>query len=161
MYSYEPWSRERVALLDRPMRILDQVILTPHGMYRPYRPYSATLATWSGVVLNAVSAITYNGRIDDVLINKAEVGLKSVKSAPATVKADGQTFEVWVKYTNLSSQSIVTGVEVRVTKPDNSVVAPAIDWTGQAPGELLTKAYNIAAVNLTGNWTAVITYYAK
>jgi hypothetical protein len=142
---------------------LARAILTPRGIvyYRPL-PYTATLGSpWSGVVMNAVAAITYNGRIDAVRINKAEVGLVT---APATVKADGQTFEVWVTYTNLSSARIITGVEIRVTRPDGSACPiPAIDWAGQSPNEQLNIAKNIASspVNLAGNWTAVITLYAQ
>ena len=149
---------------------LDQVVVTPRGTY--HQPllwtddlvtgWSASLATWSRQVLNAVSA-AYDGRIDDVFINKAETGLKSVKTAPATVHADGQIFEIHVDATNLSSQAIITGVEVIVTKPDGSKVSPAIDWGlfGQGVNVKIRWAYNIAAVNLAGNWSAVITYYAK
>lgn len=142
---------------------LARAMVTPQGIvyYRPPVPYTATLATWSGVAMNAVAAITYNGRIDAVRINKAPEGLLAV---PATVKADGNTFEVWVTYTNLSSARIITGVEIRVTRPDLSACPiPAIDWAGQSPNEQLNIAKNIASspVDLAGNWTAVITYYAK
>ncbi len=143
---------------------LARAILTPQGVvyYRRGRlfvPYTATLATWSGVALNAVAAVTYAGRIDSVRINKAETGVVAV---PATVKADGQTFEVWVAYTNLSSARIITGVEIRVTRPDGSACPiPAIDWAGQSTNQQLSVAKNIAAVNLAGNWTAVITLYAQ
>lgn len=109
--------------------------------------------------MNAVAVISYSGRIDSIKVSKAEIGLVPV---PATAKADGQTFEIWVEATNLSSQAIKTGVEVIVTKPDGYKVAPAIDWTFTTQGVnvRLTFKYNIAAVNQTGNWTAVITYYA-
>jgi hypothetical protein len=154
------------AFQNRPPIPLARAVLTPRGIvyYRANRlfvPYTATLATWPGTLMNAVPAITYAGRIDAVRINKAEVGLVP---APATVKADGQTFEVWVTYTNLSSARIVCGVEVRVTRPDLSACPiPAIDWAGQSPNQQLTHAYNIASspVNQTGNWTAVITLYAQ
>ncbi len=165
MYEYQPeFNRERAsqgAVVRTPIPeyirqafLLDQVIITPRGMYRPY---AATLAAWSGTVLAA--ALTYAGRIDTIKVSKAEVGLVPV---PATVHADGQTFEIWVEATNLSSQSIKTGVEVIVTKPDGSKVTPAIDWTATTQGvnSKLTWKYNIAAVNLAGTWTAVITYYA-
>ena len=154
------------AFQNRPPIPLARAVLAGRGIvyYRRdqlFVPYTATLATWSGVAMNAVAAITYAGRIDAVRINKAEVGLVS---APATVKADGQTFEVWVTYTNLSSARIITGVEIRVTRPDGSACPiPAIDWAGQSPNEQLNVAKNIAnsPVNLAGNWTAVITYYAQ
>lgn len=163
-YDYRPeFKRDtRVKLLDRVRYLpilLDQVVLTPRGIYRPY---TAALATWSKQVLNALAA-TYAGVINDVLINKAETGVKSVFSAAATVKADGQTFELYVDATNNSSARIVTGVEVIVTKPDGSKVSPAINWMdlGQGVGTRNRWSYNIAAVNLVGNWSAVITYYAK
>ena len=139
--------------------LLDQVVITADGIYHPW---TATLDDWSGKVLNALAAV-YAGVINDVLINKAETGVKSVFSAPATVKADGQTFEVYVDATNQSSARIVTGVEVIVTKPDGSQVKPAINWMdlGQGVGTRNRWSYNIAAVNLVGDWSAVINYYAK
>jgi len=142
--------------------LLDRVVLTPDGIQYLPIGYTAALATWSGKVLNALAAV-YAGVINDVLINKGETGVKSVFSAPATVKADGQTFEIYVDATNNSSARIVTGVEVIVTKPDGSKVAPAINWMdlGQGVGTRNRWSYNIAAVNLVGNWSAVITYYAK
>ncbi len=180
-YDYRPeYERDtRVKLLDRggavvrtPIPeyinrafVLDQVVVTPRGVYRPYRPYTATLATWSKQVLNAVAAITYAGRIDDVFVSKGETGLVSVKTAPVTVYKFGESFELHVDVTNLSSAAIKTGVGIVVTKPDGAKLTcpPAgIDWFLLAQGvNVKSRArINIAVVDQAGNWSAVVTYYA-
>lgn len=97
-----------------------------------------------------------SGKIVSKWINKSPEGYEL--SMPATVKADGNTFEVGVSYKNDSSESITAGCEVKVTRPDGSVVSPAVDWAGMSPGETLSKEYNIAKVNQTGNWLVVIRF---
>lgn len=99
------------------------------------------------------------GKIVDKWVNKAPEGNRLVM--PASVKADGNTFEVGVSYRNDSSVNITGGAEVKVTKPDGSVVAPAIDWSGIGIGQTLIKQYNIAAVNQVGNWTIVIRFLTQ
>jgi len=97
-----------------------------------------------------------SGRIVSKWINKAPEGYGL--SMPVTVKADGNTFEVGVSYKNDSSVSITGGCEVKVTRPDGSVVSPAIDWAGMSPGKTLSKEYNIAEVDQVGNWLVVIRF---
>jgi hypothetical protein len=98
------------------------------------------------------------GKIVDKWVNKAPEGNRL--PIPANVNVDGHTFEVGVSYRNDSSVTITGGVEVVVTKPSGQVVTPAIDWAGMGPGASLNKEYNIAAVDQTGQWQAVIRFLA-
>lgn len=143
--------------------VLDQAVVTPHGVYRTASPGSTILKTWSGQVLNAVATLA--GRIDDVFVSKGETGLVSVKTSPVTVYKFGESFELHVDVTNLSTAAIKTGVGVVVTKPDGTKLTcpPAgIDWflLAQGVNVKLRARINIAVVDLAGYWSAVVTYYA-
>jgi hypothetical protein len=102
---------------------------------------------------------TLAGKITDKWVNKSPEG--SRLPMPATVKADGNTFEVGVSYRNDSPVNIVGGVEVSVIKPNLSTVTPAIDWANMSPGKTLSKEYNISKVDQTGVWGAVIRFLAE
>jgi len=143
--------------------VLDQVVVTPQEVYRTASPGTITLKTWSGNVLKAEA--TYAGRIDDVFVSKGETGLVSVKTAPVTVKKFGESFELHVDVTNLSTASIKAGVGIVVTKPDGiTVVCPpaGIDWFFLAQGinVKLRARIQCPVVDLAGYWSAVVTYYA-
>jgi hypothetical protein len=121
-------------------------------------------STWAlddtGYVDIAMAAPTLTGKIVDKWVNKAPEG--NYLPMPASVKADGNTFEVGVSYRNDSPVNITGGVEVVVTKPDGyTKVMPAIDWSGIGIGQTLIKQYNIAAVDQVGNWTIVIRFLTQ
>jgi len=142
---------------------LDQVVVTPQGVYRTASPGSTILKTWSGNVLDAVATLA--GRIDDVFVSKGETGLVSVKTAPVTVKKFGESFEIHVDVTNLSTAAIKTGVGIVVTKPDGTtlVCPPAgIDWflLAQGVNVKLRARIQCPMVDQAGYWSAVVTYYA-
>jgi hypothetical protein len=98
----------------------------------------------------------YSGTITDKWINKAPEGNRI--PIPAQVVADGNTFEVGVKYKNLSGKTVTVGPRVEVWDPDDPQhagaprVSPAVDWTGMSHGEELSTEYNICRVDKPGNW---------
>lgn len=96
------------------------------------------------------------GVITGKWVNKAPEGFRL--SIPVSVKADGNTFEVGVKYKNLG-RSVIAGCEVKVWDPDATLRAsPAIDWTGMSTNEELSKEYNICRVDKAGTWTVRIRF---
>lgn len=113
---------------------------------------------YSGPVLEA-SGITA-GDIINLWINKAPEG--NNLPLPATVVADGNTFEVGIRGRNTGNLTFIAGMEVTVTDPDGVVRAtPAVDWTGMAPGEELDWVYNICPVDKPGTWTTLIRFLAQ
>jgi hypothetical protein len=140
---YRPWAE-------------DEALLAEMGMAAFVE--QTELDKFTGTVLN-VSAPAVSGKITDKWVNKAPEGTHL--PIPLSCKADGNTFEIGVTYQNTSSQSIVGGVEVVVTKPDGSKVAPAIDWASMSAGRVLSKEYNISKVDQVGQWTVVMRFLAQ
>jgi len=89
------------------------------------------------------------GSITDIWVNK---GSFSKQAIPFTTNADGHTFEVGVSYKNTGKEAVVLGAEVIVTKPGGEKIQPAVDMTGADVGEVLSKEYNISAVDQVGQW---------
>ena len=89
------------------------------------------------------------GAITDIWVNK---GSATKQPIPYTTNADSKTFEVGISYKNTGKEAVILGAEVIVTKPDGEKVQPTVDMTGADVGEVLSKEYNISAVDQVGQW---------
>jgi len=113
------------------------------------------LDRYSGPILEATGITT--GEIIDIWVNKAPEGTRL--SVPASVAADGNTFEIGVRGRNTGNLTFIGGMEVTVQDPDGITRAsPAVDWTGISPREELTWTYNICPVDKPGTWTTLIRF---
>jgi len=98
-----------------------------------------------------------SGEIMIAWVNKSPEG--NYMFMPAVVSADGNTFEIVVRYVNRSTITYTAGCEVVVKDPDGIMRAsPPVDYTGMSPNEVLDTQYNICAVDKAGDWTVVIRF---
>ena len=109
-------------------------------------------------LLCTVEALEYIGSITGKFINKSPEGFRI--PIPTEVAADNNTFEVGVKYKNLSGRTVpYCGCKVEVRDPDGILRAsPAVDWTGLNNNQELETQYNICAVDKEGDWTVHIDF---
>lgn len=80
------------------------------------------------------------------------------------ISADGQNFEVGIRYKNLTPRTLMAGVQVEVWNPSGiKQPTPPVDWPflGIAYNEEQTKEYQFGSVNKTGEWTAKLTFLTK
>jgi len=109
---------------------------------------------WVSAVVKVAGDVA-DGIIVSKWVNKSPEGFKL--PMPASVNADGRTFEVGIQYKNISDSSYIAGVEVIVKDPQGITrAAPAIDWAGMSPNETLTVEYNICRVDKQGTWTVIL-----
>lgn len=114
------------------------------------------LGRFDGVCLNATGWL---GTITSMWFNKG-----SLIRAPFSTKveANGQAFEVGARYKNTTVRSVIAGVQVEVWDPDGvKQPTPAVDYTGIAPNEELTKEYQFGAVDKTGEWMTKLKFITK
>jgi len=117
------------------------------------------LDTFKGDILYA-GVVPISGTIEKIYINKAPEGTEL--PIPASVVADGATFELGVIARNTSTVNITGGVEVKVWDPDGVLrAAPSIDWAGMTPDEALRWEYGITSVDKVGTWIAEITFWGE
>jgi len=131
--------------------------LDPSGS--PYDVYAKIGGEVSPAILGviAVTSPPSEGSIISKYINKAPEGSRI--SLPATVKADGNTFEVGVTAKNTSSAPFFGGVEVKVYDPSGTLrAAPTVDYAGIDPGETLRWEYDICEVDKAGSWTIKVRF---
>jgi len=115
------------------------------------------VAQYYGALCTVAAVVPISGIIVDKWVNKAPEG--SRLPIPAAVAADGNTFEIGIRGRNTSNQTFIAGMEVTVVDPDGiRRAAPAIDWTGMAPGEELDWEYNISRVDKQGTWILLIRF---
>lgn len=103
----------------------------------------------------ALAGVEYAGTITGKWINKAPEGnrLPFGYGIDLHVAADNNSFEIGVKYKNLSGRTVYGGCRVIVRDPQNILRAtPAVDWTGMANNEELSTQYNICKVDKAGVW---------
>lgn len=149
----------------------DTVILTatPATGYR-FQKWTANGIDFTGNTANPVtitligdaamvavfSSTASSGIITRVYINKVPEG--NYVPLPATVKANiFEAFEVGVEYKNTSSVSFISGVQVKITKPDGSSYfctpgVDGIDWANHPPGVTLSVEKQGLGVDLAGTW---------
>jgi len=103
------------------------------------------------------------GEITGVWINKAPEGNKlpvGDYDHPLYVVADSaNSFEVGIKYKNLSGFTAYGGVKIKVWDPQDIVrVDSAIDWTGMSDNEELSVEIQGPEVDIPGDWYAKISF---
>lgn len=138
-----------VAVLDAILLRGDEAIRLGQG--------NIELDSYQGPVLIASGGVL--GEITGIWVNW---GAETRMPVPASVVADGRTFEIGISGMSTGSLAFVGGMEVTVTDPDGIVRAtPPVDWVGISPGQEFTWEYNISRVDKPGTWTCVIRFLAR
>lgn len=127
------------------VRVLDTLVIQGNQVQHLGAQIGAQteLDRFSGTVLQA--SLNISGQIVDMWVNKGPEG--NNLDIPASVSADGHTFEVGIKGKFTGNVTTVCGMEVVVKDPDGvQRAAPAIDWAAMNPGNQLNWEYNIYQV---------------
>jgi hypothetical protein len=110
-----------------------------------------------------ISVPVYSGEITDFYFKKGSTYYrKSLGQIPATVVADGQSFEIGVDFQAAATcpGSFFVSCKVVVTDPQGNVYSPTPDRAGISPGELLTNwgPFQLPQITISGNWTLLIQF---
>jgi len=95
------------------------------------------------------------GEIIDKWVNKETEGNRLVM--PASVDANGESFEIGVKWKNTGTTTYDARIEIVTRDPDGQVVKTWVStYYGMSPGQSREKQENMVYVNKTGEWTTII-----
>lgn len=114
----------------------------------------------NGVVVDSLGPVVCldvpgrTGQITSQWVNK---GAETYLPMPASVSADGQTFEIGVEWKNTWNANYDARIEMVTRYPDYSIAKSlSSTYYGMTPGMVLDKTFNIAAVDKAGSWTVAI-----